>query len=91
MSIATPEQLNQLVSEAALDPAFRAQLKASPTSAAATKGVKLDKDDEALLRKTFSDLDRFGTYHGLQAIDAKSWAIGICHYRDLYLPPPKHL
>jgi hypothetical protein len=79
MSTITEEQLQRLVTKAALDPAFREKLKSAP-QAAVTASIELDKDDLAVLKALALDLERFGRT-SLDPVDVKSWAVGICHIR----------
>ena len=79
MSKLTEDQLELLVTKATADPAFREKLKSTPREAVKSL-VDLDDDDLAVLNVLSSDLDRFARIP-LDPVDAKSWAVGICHIR----------
>jgi hypothetical protein len=79
MSKITEDQLELLVTKATLDPAFREKLKSAPQEAAKSL-VELDAEDLKVLKILSSDLDRFAKIP-LDPVDAKSWAVGICHIR----------
>jgi len=79
MSKITEEQLELLVSKATTDHAFREQLKSAPEEAVKSL-VDLDDDDLRVLKILSSDLERFSKV-SLDAVDTKSWAVGICHIR----------
>jgi hypothetical protein len=79
MSTITQDQLERLVTKAALDAAFREKLKSAPQEAV-SESIDLDDDDLAVLAIIASDLERFGR-SSLEPVDVKSWAVGICHIR----------
>jgi hypothetical protein len=79
MSKITEDQLELLVTKATLDPAFREKLKSTPQEAVKSL-VDLDAEDLKVLKILSSDLDRFAK-NPLDPVDAKSWAVGICHIR----------
>jgi len=79
MSTLTQEQLEHIVTKAALDPAFRKELKSVPREAV-KKLIELDDDDLTRLAVLVADLERIGQAH-LETIDAQSWARGICILR----------
>jgi hypothetical protein len=79
MAKITQDQLELLVTKAALDPAFRDKLKSTPRDAV-TMLIELDDDDLRILKALASDLERFSR-GSLDPIDAKSWAKGICYLR----------
>jgi hypothetical protein len=80
MSKVTRDEMEILLTKAALDPAFREKLRVAPREAAATL-IELDDEDLAILKILASDLDRF-VHAPLDPIDAKSWAKGICYLRN---------
>jgi hypothetical protein len=79
MSKITQDQLQVLVTKAALDPEFRKKLKTAPHEAVKTL-VELDDDDLRILAILASDLERFAQAP-IDPIDAKSWSMGICYLR----------
>jgi hypothetical protein len=79
MSNISQDQLELLVTKATSDRAFREKLKSTPREAVKSL-LDLDDDDLAVLEILSSDLDRFAKIP-LDPVDAKSWAVGICHIR----------
>ena len=87
MSKLTQDQLELLLTKAALDGDFRQRLKTAPQEAAKTF-IELDDEDLTILGLLASDLERFGKAP-LDPIDAKSWAHGVCRIRGIHVPPMK--
>jgi hypothetical protein len=79
MSKITQDELEVLITKAVRDPAFRAKLASAPRDAVKSL-IELDDDDLGVLAILVSDLERF-CRGPLDAIDAKSWAKGICFLR----------
>ena len=79
MSNISQDQLELLVTKATSDRAFPEKLKSTPREAVKSL-LDLDDDDLAVLEILSSDLDRFAKIP-LDPVDAKSWAVGICHIR----------
>jgi len=85
MAKITQDELELLVTKAALDPAFRDQLKSAPRDAVTMSDVvrtsiEVDEDELDVLATLASDLERFGRAP-LDPIDAKTWANGLCYLR----------